>query len=144
MHKPKCVALAAVLTFLYALPAEAIGIGTFSFRDEKVCHLNWEGPAVAEDFRCGKHNRQITIRQIDCIAIGGTSTDLIFRVVECDANGGSCADSGFQVELDAVATNVSDNAGTDATIDSGDWWGVDVVSLTVAPSFAHCAVRYHE
>ncbi len=101
-----------------------------------------ETATTSDDLRV-KATGAITLVQLDCVATGATTPSAqVMDVVECSSSAGSCVASGLTATVSALTTNVSDATPTDATIDDGDWWGLDTTSLTTAADLIHCTVEF--
>ncbi len=90
-----------------------------------------------------KANGGITLDELNCVATGATTpSGQVMTVVECTDSAASCIPSGLTAAVSALTTNVNDSTPTDAAIDDGDWWGLEVTSLTTAADSLHCTVFY--
>jgi len=110
------------------------------YRDE--CNVTIETAVVDDDVMCGKATGAITLTNLDCTATGGTA-NLQVGIYECDATGDTCVDSGFQVTVNNTTGNFNDDAtGNDAAIGDGNWWQINIESVTSAPTYLHCQAEF--
>ena len=85
----------------------------------------------------------LTLVQLDCVANGATTAaDIVVTAYECDGNGDNCATTGLTVEMDANDSEQTDATASNASIDAGDWWGIEIDSLTTASENLFCSVEY--
>lgn len=122
-------------------PHDLITAGTAAFRDE--VYFSWvDGVHTAGDDLLVKANGALTLVQLDCVVTGATTPSVTVNVVECTNAGASCANSGLAATVSTTTTNVSDTTATDAAIDDGDWWGLDLTTLTTEGDVTHCTVEF--
>ena len=101
-----------------------------------------ETATTSDDLRV-KAKRALTVRELDCVATGGTTPSAqLVTVMECSNAAASCATTGLTITASALTTNYNDNTTSNGSIDSGDWWGLDATSLTTAADYLHCTVAF--
>lgn len=107
--------------------------------DAETFSVQWPDDA---DLLRVKAKQALTLNSLDCHVGGVTVPDHDVDVVECDSDGASCVDSGLTITVAAVETNYNDVTATDAAVDEGDWWGIDVDNTVASGEWVHCTVGF--
>jgi hypothetical protein len=115
------------------------------------CQRSITTEEVGDILMCGKANGTITITGLNCVALGDVVPDSqTIEIVECTIDGAACAGSDITITATALETNYSAEIGPspDYTIDPGDWWGLQFLSIgsgtEFQADFLHCQVSFVE
>ncbi len=114
---------------------EAIFDGSYS------CNRN--SPSVGDG--CSfEASGDLSLLRLACWGEDSSGADFVASVLECDSNGENCASAGgsLQVAVTSETTKVSDDSGTDVSIDDEDVLRIEFTTVTDSPAEAACSLRY--
>jgi hypothetical protein len=99
---------------------------------------------TAGTYLIGKSTDGITIRSIECIVDpAGAGENTVIQLQECDSTGDNCADIDSGADITADNDGATDDGSlSNPSIDSGDWFALEIVSVSGTVSQLICTVNY--
>lgn len=113
-------------------PVHVTDAGLLKVSDDRVVGRYWfggviEDPTDADAFLLFKPETAITITDINCISVAGTS--VVIDIQECDANGGTCGTVDATITC-GTTSSADDGTLTNGAIDANDWIKWDIGNVT--------------
>lgn len=82
----------------------------------------------------------LVIEGVDCVSVGGTSSDI--DIQECDANGGTCVDIDTTPITCGLTNTADDGTISDPDIDAGDYVRLNIGTVTGSVTQLNVTVEY--